>query len=203
MTALAEPTTAITDYVLSAVAAGLGWSLIRRRDGQSSRTLWAAALTALALTALIGGTYHGFAIPALWPATVALAGVISFAMVVGSAMATTTGAVRRAVVTLAALKLIAYVAWTTGHDDFVVVIVDGGLAMLAVAALHAPSAHGAGDGASRAMLGAVALSVVGAGVQASGFALHRHFNHNDLFHVIQLAATVLFYRGARRLRDRP
>jgi hypothetical protein len=49
----------------------------------------------------------------------------------------------------------------------------------------------------------VALAVVGAGVQASGFALHRHFNHNDLFHVIQLAATVLFYRGALRLRDRP
>jgi hypothetical protein len=203
MITLAEPTTAITDYVLSAVAAGLGWSLIRRRDAQWSRTLWAGALAALALTALIGGTYHGFAITALWPATVVLAGVISFAMLAGSAMATTTGAVRRAIVALAALKLIAYVAWTAGHDDFVSVIVDSGIAMLALAGLHAPRALVGHDAASRAMLGAVALSVVGAGVQASGFALHRHFNHNDLFHVVQIAATVAFYRGARRLRDRP
>jgi hypothetical protein len=40
-------------------------------------------------------------------------------------------------------------------------------------------------------------------VQASGVTLHRHFNHNDLFHVIQIGATLVFYRGARRLRDRP
>jgi hypothetical protein len=52
------------------------------------------------------------------------------------------------------------------------------------------------------MLIAVALSVLGAGVQASGLALHRQFNHNDLFHVIQLAGSVAFYRGARCLRDR-
>jgi hypothetical protein len=31
--------------------------------------------------------------------------------------------------------------------------------------------------------------------------LHRHFNHNDLYHVIQVAAMLLFYRGARRLTD--
>jgi hypothetical protein len=44
--------------------------------------------------------------------------------------------------------------------------------------------------------------VLAAAVQASGFALHRHFNHNDLYHVVQIAAMVLFYTGARRLRDR-
>jgi hypothetical protein len=45
------------------------------------------------------------------------------------------------------------------------------------------------------------LSVGAALVQASGFALYRHFNHNDLYHVIQIAAMVLLYRGARRLTD--
>jgi hypothetical protein len=34
-----------------------------------------------------------------------------------------------------------------------------------------------------------------------GFALHQHFNHNDLYHVIQIAAMVLFYIGAKQLRD--
>lgn len=44
--------------------------------------------------------------------------------------------------------------------------------------------------------------MLAASVQASGFALHRHFNHNDLYHVIQIAAMVLLFVGARQLRDR-
>ena len=69
-----------------------------------------------------------------------------------------------------------------------------------VAALHLGSA--ARDRASRWILAGVAVSVLAAGVQASGFAPHRHFNHNDLYHVIQIAAMILFYAGAKRLRDR-
>ncbi len=38
--------------------------------------------------------------------------------------------------------------------------------------------------------------------QASGVALHRHFNHNDLYHVIQMAALYAFYRGGALLVDR-
>ena len=41
----------------------------------------------------------------------------------------------------------------------------------------------------------------GAMVQASGFRLHEHFNHNDLYHVIQMVALVLLYRGAKRLQS--
>jgi hypothetical protein len=74
--------------------------------------------------------------------------------------------------------------------------------MAAVAALHSWSAIRNEDRASLWMLGGVGVSVLAAGVQASGFALHRHFNHNDLYHVIQIAAMVLFYIGAGWLRDR-
>jgi hypothetical protein len=200
---IAEPTTAITDYVLSAVTAALAWRLFRRRQGQRARELWAVGFVALALTALLGGTYHGFGIAALWPPTLLLAGVASFGMLAGSVMATTTGALRRAVLGVAALKVVAYVAWTIGHDDFIAVVLDSGLAMAGVAVMHARPALRGHDRAARAMLGGVAVSVLGVLVQASGFTLHRHVNHNDLFHVIQLAGTILFYAGARRLRDRP
>jgi uncharacterized protein DUF6962 len=44
------------------------------------------------------------------------------------------------------------------------------------------------------------VSVIGGAVQASGFDLHPHFNHNDLYHVIQIAAMVLFYRGVTKMR---
>jgi len=54
---------------------------------------------------------------------------------------------------------------------------------------------------SRPILAGVAVSALAAGVQASGLSLHANFNHNDLYHVVQIAATVLFYRGASTIRD--
>ena len=38
--------------------------------------------------------------------------------------------------------------------------------------------------------------------EARRLALHRHFNHNDLYHVIQIVALYLFYRGGALLVDR-
>ena len=54
------------------------------------------------------------------------------------------------------------------------------------------------DGASA---GGVAVSFAGAAAQMSGFALHRHFNHNDLYHVIQMLGLWLLFRGARGLEE--
>jgi hypothetical protein len=48
----------------------------------------------------------------------------------------------------------------------------------------------------------VAIGVAGLGIQMSGWRLHEAFNHNDIFHVIQIAAIYLFFKGARRLQDR-
>jgi hypothetical protein len=44
--------------------------------------------------------------------------------------------------------------------------------------------------------------VTGLAIQMSGFGLHRDFNHNDIFHVIQIVAMFLFFKGARDLQDR-
>jgi hypothetical protein len=32
-------------------------------------------------------------------------------------------------------------------------------------------------------------------------ALHEHFNYNDLYHVVQIAAMALYYAGAKRMTD--
>jgi hypothetical protein len=37
--------------------------------------------------------------------------------------------------------------------------------------------------------------VIGAIVQQQRLALHQHFNHNDLYHLIQIAGLWLLYRG--------
>jgi hypothetical protein len=88
----------------------------------------------------------------------------------------------------AALKLLLYSGWMLFHDDFIWVIADTGSALAIVGALHLRRFNGW-------MLAGVGMSVLAALAQASGLALHRHFNHNDLYHVIQIAAMLLFYRG--------
>ena len=78
-------------------------------------------------------------------------------------------------------------------------VADTATAFVVVGLLHALRWREPG---SRPILAGVALSIVAGLVQASGLDLHRHFNHNDLYHVIQVVAIVAYYRGVRLLSDR-
>jgi len=192
---VSEPMTLATDYLLAGVTGWLAVLLFKKSEFQKSRKWWAIAFSALALGAFLGGTWHGlFQNPLLWKATLLAVGVASFGMVLGSAIATLSGAARNVIVTVALAKLVVYCAWITVRDEFIFVVLDTGIAFAMVAALHLWRWNAL-------VLAGVALSVGAALAQASGLALHRHFNHNDLYHVIQIAAMALLYRGARRLRD--
>jgi hypothetical protein len=181
-----EPTTVLTDYALAAVSAFLGFKLI-----PYSR-FWSLAFLALAVGALLGGTWHGFwQSDLLWKATTLSVGVTSFGMVAGSASALTTGKLRTGLIAFAAGQLFGYAAWMLYHDDFIWVVADTAAALLIVAGLHFWRFNGG-------ILAGVAVSVLAGLAQASGLALHERFNHNDLYHVLQIAAMFLFYRGVRR-----
>ena len=52
------------------------------------------------------------------------------------------------------------------------------------------------------LIAGVLVSLVAGIVQARRLALHRQFNHNDLYHVIQMVALYAFYRGGALLVDR-
>ena len=159
---ISEPMTLATDYLLGGVTAWLAVLLFKNAQSQDSRKSWAAAFAALALGAFLGGTWHGFLHNALlWKATVLAVGAASFAMVAGSAIATLSGAARKLVLLLALAKLLVYCGWMMRRDDFIFVVVDSGAAFAVVAALHLWKWNGF-------LLGGVALSVVGALVQASG-----------------------------------
>ena len=182
---MTEPVTLLTDYLLGAVSAWLGMKLL-----PVSR-YWGIAFLALALGAFLGGTWHGLAQnDSLWRATLLSVGIASFGMVAGSARQTTAGAARASLTAFALAKLVAYSAWMLFHDDFIWVIADTGSALAIVGALYLWRFNGW-------MVAGVAVSIAAALVQASGFALHAHFNHNDLYHVIQIAAMCLFYRGVK------
>jgi hypothetical protein len=46
---------------------------------------------------------------------------------------------------------------------------------------------------------AIAITLAGLAVLVLKLAPHRHFNHNDLYHLIQMAGLICLYRGAVRL----
>lgn len=205
---ISEPVTALTDYALAGVTGWLGWRLSCSLEGHASRRFWAVAFLALASAAFLGGTHHGFAPllgePAsglLWKLTVLAIGVFSFGMMAGSTCAITRGALRTALLAAAGIQLALYSAWMLTHDEYRYVVLDTAAAMGMLIALHAYAAVSRRDEASRWTLGGVAVSALAAAAQSFQVALHEYFNHNDLYHVIQIAAMMLFYNGVRMLRD--
>lgn len=191
--------TLATDYLLALVAAITGVLIVRASAGQSSRRAWGAAFLAASAAAALGGTHHGFALELLWTPTVLVIGVASAGMLVGSAFATMRGPARRAVLLFTVLELAVFALWMLSHDSYGWVIVDSAGALVVVALLHAARWR---EPPSRWILGGAAVSAAAAVVQAARIAPHPAFNHNDLYHLIQIGALLLFYQGARIMVDR-
>ena len=199
----------ITDYALGAVSAVLGWRLYRHASGERSRKCWALAFGAVAVSALIGGTHHGFAsimsaatYALSWKVTVLAIGMFSFGMMAGSIFATTRGTARTALLAIAAAQLLVYSAWMLVHDEYRYVVLDTATALAALLLLHGWSAATRRDEASYWVLAGIGASAAAAAVQFYGVSLHEYLNHNDLYHLIQLAGMALFFRGGKLMRDR-
>ena len=47
----------------------------------------------------------------------------------------------------------------------------------------------------------LAVSAAGVLIQQIGIGIHEHFNHNDIYHLVQMVGIYCFYRGALCLHD--
>lgn len=207
---ISEPTTLITDYLLGTLSEVCGVLLLKRNAalGQASIRFWALALFAVAMASYVGGTYHGFqhelsapVAAALWKATTISMGVASFLLLTAAISAAFTGQDRRRLMAGAALKLAIYVVWMLGHDEFRFVIYDYG-STLAILLLLVVAERTQGVPGHRAYIASgILVTIAAAAVQQSGVRLHRHVNHNDLMHVVQMGGVWLLYKGGARLRD--
>jgi len=207
---LTEPMTMITDYVMGALAFVLAMRLITHPSAgrQLSGRLWAAALVMTAIAAFLGGTYHGFTqwVPGaagrvMWKATLLATGIGSACLLAAAVTAATTGALQRALVGLVVVKLAAY-AWTiTTKDSFTLVIADYGTALVAVVLAAWVLRPSGLTPATWWITAGVAVAIVAGAIQWAHLAPHVYFNHNDLFHVVQMASIYLLYRGGLLLRD--
>ena len=207
---ITEPMTMVTDYLMGTLAFVLAMRLLGdAASGQQwSGRLWAAAFVMTAVAAFVGGTYHGFiqwmpgmAGRALWKATLAATGIGSACLLAAAVTAAATGPLRHALMGLVVVKLVVYIWTIATKDAFVLVIADYGTALVAVL-LAAWFIRPTGlTPAAWWITAGVAVAVVAGVIQWARLAPHAHFNHNDLFHVVQMASLYLLYRGGLLLRD--
>ena len=195
-----EPATLLTDYLLALLGMVCGWRM--GRFANPSQRWWSRALWLSGAAAMVGGTHHGFgpqlgdaASTALWRATLVLISLTSAAMSLTLVHEFAPAPRHRVWSFLVWAKFAGFASLGLINPVFLVAITDYGLAMLALAAAALLS-----DRAwRRPMLAAVGFSALAAAVQQMHWGVSAHFNHNDLYHLIQAIAVFLFYGAGLKL----
>ena len=198
---LREPTTVLTDVALTVAGVWCAARLAALTDG-AAPLLLAGAFVLLAASALLGAVVHGVG-PSLgdavskpiWRATLLLALLTNALLLGAEVVAHAAGAWRGVMLAVVGAKLAAASVAVVRQPVFRWVVYDSLATFAAVAAIEGVAWGARGAPSGPWMLGAVALSMAAGALQHFRVAPHRHFNHNDLYHVVQLAAMVLFYRG--------
>jgi len=200
---ITEPATLLTDYLMAALAIAFAVILGRRRAAALHARWWSLGFLCLAASALSGGTYHGFheSLPpsvadGLWRGTLVLGSLTSFAVMAAATVQWIAEARHKPWFALAALKLLIAVGVGLLRPDFVLVVVDFGLTCL-FATVAGAVARERNPRSFRFLAAGVALFMSGALIQQARLSPHPAFNHNDLFHGVQMLGNVCFFVSAR------
>jgi hypothetical protein len=198
-------TTAGTDALL-AVAAAAGILTLRQTTPASpQRGVWLFALGAFGLAAGLGSVVHGFAMSktlahVLWQPLYLLLGIVPALFVVG-AVAAWRGypAARRLLPFMLALAGVFYLATLLAAGDFRAFVIFEMSALLFAIGVYLRLAVRRREGAGWMALG-LGISLAAGLVQPAKSLLVRFiwtFDHNGIFHLIQLLGLVILIRGLR------
>lgn len=218
---IAEPTTAITDWILFVELWVVSLLLLRpsiARLGGVSANLWGSGWLMLGVSFLLGGASHGFAIPLkcegrdvcinsswVWVACL-LTQTLGFSLgLIGTSFLVLTSKCWQYVLT--AYSVISTAAYVLLVLFGALVVSDWGkfaLSFKAVLIFAVPSVviifvlfsiavccSGAAQPGSCAALVGWIVSIVGMGWQATGIGVNKWFNHNDIFHVILMVGSAI------------
>ncbi len=208
---ITEPMTMLTDYLLAGWTGYLGYRLLQCGSGQMprARRWWGWAFICSALAALSGGSYHGLALVlpqeilfSLWKMTLYAVGLAGFCLLIGTALAILKYPARKWLCIGAALKLVVYAIWMVWHESFLYVVLDYLPSLMVVLLLFSWRFFRHGESAGAWVASGILVSFIAAGIQQSGIALHRHFNHNDLYHLVQMVAFYFLFRAGLLLHER-
>lgn len=199
---LYEPSTVLTDLAMGAQTLTYAVLLQRAAESQASR-LWVVALSASSLASFAGALRH--AVPPDAPPLIREGSwkIVGIATTLGSAALLAAGVVATQPRRLRpwwwagiVAKGVSFGALNLAQDDFRFIIYDYGASMLLLLGLllaakpRRPGTHW--------IITGLLVAFIAAAIQRSRRSWHRHFNHNDLYHLVQMLAFHFLYTGARR-----
>ncbi len=198
-----ERTTAATDLLL-AVAAFVGaYRLKRVGPGSAAAGIWACALVAAALASVIGAVTHGLEMSdrlreTLWQPLFLLLGV-TVACFVAGAVADGFGPRpgRLALIGMLVLALAFYVATRMSGGKFLLFVAFQAGGLIAALVIYLRMA-GRGRPGAGLVAAALVVSLAAGVVQASdslSLRLVWEFDHNGLYHLVQLGGLALLVSG--------
>jgi hypothetical protein len=208
--AIFEPWTALTDSILASWVAFWAAFLFSRANGSRPVTLWACGFLATAVSALAGVAFHGCRIVfglsvttvgLVWKIVPVSAGVATLCFGCAVAIVWLRPRARRIAITLLIIEFGCLLGATfllapPRSNSFGIVLFDW--APLLIALLIGAVFHW-NDRASRWIAAGVLAVFLAGGVQATGWHKGHPPDANDIFHLIQMAAMYLLYRGGALL----
>ena len=205
---ITELTTAATDAAIALVAAGCIMVLNRYRARQPRRVqIWTWVFGLLVLASVLGALAHGLDLSAtvhawLWRPLYLTLGLI-VAMFVVAALYDFKGeqAARRALVPMLVLAFGFFAITLVGSVTFRVFLAYEALAMLAALGIYLRLAQTGRLAGSGLIAAGILLNLVAAVIQASGaitLILIEPFDHNGVFHLVQMVTLVVLTIGLGR-----
>jgi hypothetical protein len=200
----AELTTAATDALLTVVVvAGIVW-LRGATPPSYRRRLWTWGLALFAIAGAIGAFVHGFELEPgtrelIWqPLYLTLGSALAFFSAGAIGDWRGDAAARRALVPLLALVAAFYLLTRLSGGKFLVFVIFEALALFFALVVYARLAFQHRRGAGLVLTGLL-LSLAGGAQQASTLSLRVvwEFNHNGLYHLVQLAGVLFLLAGLR------
>ena len=207
---LSEPMTLATDYLIAVVSfiLYLKVRVLFRQSGTQALHFWSFAFLATAFSALFGGSFHGFSeilslpvLNGLWDLTLWSLGLVVFFMCLGTFHMGLSAKYLRLATIIITVILLSYLGRSYFYKEFLLVILNYGSALIFMLIFHGTRWLNTKDSSYAYMVWGVVISFIAAGIQQSNLALHEHFNHNDLYHLVQLAGLLLMYKGVSLFRQ--
>jgi hypothetical protein len=205
---LTEPITTLTDYAIAIEAIVCSGMLAQAGyfRQQVAIQLWAAAFGCIAIAAGLGGTVHGSALllddvtrANLWQLVLYALSAASSLMLAATIVSSIADRWQRGCLAIVGIKFLLSVVWALEHQSFSDAAVDYLAAMLVVLVLQGWMIYRHQASSTQWIIAGIFVSFMATAIQLSQLVL-AVFNHNDLYHLVQMVTLYLFYRGARSLK---
>ena len=200
---LDEPVTTLTDYAIAIAAGAFSVFLLAEAGERSVMLVSAGAFAVNAVAAALGGTSHGIGrrlsrerARAVWTSSLWCVQLSSLLLAGAVLIARLPPPGAAAAITVIAGKTLAVATRIALSPRFPHAAIDAATSLSVVALVEALAWLGGTSSSAPWMLAACTVTGAGVLIQRSGRGWGSRLTHNDLFHIAQLAATPLFYRGA-------